>query len=70
MKHTNDTAADRITHQLELVPCPECAMPAEVERRDILGSTSGLMEMIKIRCLDRHWFYMPAESLSPYPAGP
>jgi hypothetical protein len=65
MTPANTSRPDR-SEGVELVPCPVCEMPAEVERRDVLGSTSGLFEMIKIRCLERHWFYMPATSLTPY----
>jgi hypothetical protein len=67
MNFRKQASSELVQRQLDLVACPECAMPAEVERRDVLGSTSGLVEMIKIRCLDRHWFYMPVSSLS---AGP
>ncbi|MDQ3899567.1 MAG: hypothetical protein M3319_03655 [Actinomycetota bacterium] len=43
------------TSALELVSCPECHAPCEVEWR------SG--ELAKIRCLARHWFLMPEEGL-------
>ena len=49
---------------LELVACPECGQPAEIEWRDHLGSTHGAVEHLKIRCLDRHWFLMPADMLT------
>ncbi len=48
---------------LDLVGCPECGAPAEVSRRDALGSTDGLIEHVFVRCVDRHWFYMPASML-------
>ena len=48
---------------LELVACPECGRPAEIEWRDHLGSTHGPVEHLKIRCVDRHWFLMPADML-------
>jgi hypothetical protein len=55
-------------HQLALVPrelviiaCPECGTPAEVEWLTLLPSTAGLVEHLKIRCVQRHWFLMPAD---------
>ena len=49
---------------LRLVACPECGAPAEVEWADEVGSTSGPLELVKIRCLSRHWFLMPSEGLA------
>ncbi|MEO7234803.1 MAG: hypothetical protein ABIW80_05465 [Lapillicoccus sp.] len=49
---------------LRLVGCPECGAPAEVEWTDEVGSTSGRLELVKIRCLERHWFLMPSEGLA------
>jgi hypothetical protein len=48
---------------LELLSCPECHAPAEVEWRDVVDSTDGPVEHVKIRCLHGHWFLMPAERL-------
>ncbi len=49
---------------LRLVGCPECGAAAEVEWADEVASTSGPVELVKIRCLERHWFLMPADGLS------
>ena len=38
--------------------------PAEIGWRDHLSSTHGAVEHLKIRCLDRHWFLMPADMLT------
>jgi hypothetical protein len=35
-----------------------------VEWRSQASSTSGAVEHVKIRCVDRHWFLMPSELLS------
>lgn len=43
--------------------CPDCEAPAEVEWSDEVASTSGPLELVKIRCLNRHWFLLPAEKL-------
>jgi hypothetical protein len=43
--------------------CPECGMPAWVEWGDAVTSTSGAVELAKVRCFSRHWFLMPADRL-------
>ncbi|GAA1545601.1 hypothetical protein [Nocardioides humi] len=45
---------------LEVVPCPECERPAEVVERCFLIGTDGPVEHVRIQCVDRHWFLMPA----------
>jgi hypothetical protein len=54
----------RPAKDLELVACPECGNPAEIEWRDEVDSTHGAIEHLKIRCVDKHWFLMPADMLS------
>lgn len=56
-------ASERAPSSLELLSCPECHAPAEVEWRDVVDSTDGPVEHVKIRCLHGHWFLMPAERL-------
>jgi hypothetical protein len=48
---------------LRLVACPDCGSTAEVEWQSTLNSTQGPVALMKIRCLDRHWFMMPRDSL-------
>jgi hypothetical protein len=43
--------------------CPECGMPAWVEWADEVPSTSGTVELGKVRCIQRHWFLMPLSGL-------
>lgn len=51
---------------LMLVACPECGATAEVEWQATGGTTAqGLIAMVKIRCLNRHWFLLPREGLVP-----
>jgi len=57
---------------MELVICPACGEPAEVEWRQRESGPRGLarrcdgsldvddMSLVKIRCLYRHWFLLPA----------
>ena len=52
-----------MTDDLELVVCPECAAPAEVVDRFALPSTDGAIEHVKVRCLVRHWFVLPAAAM-------
>jgi hypothetical protein len=48
---------------LTLVICPDCQATAEVEWQSTLQSTRGPVVLVKIRCLYRHWFLMPADGL-------
>ena len=54
---------DDHNNRLDLVVCPECAAPAEVVDGFALPSTHGPVEHVKVQCLGRHWFLMPASSL-------
>ena len=47
----------------ELTACPECSAPAEVTEVVSLGSTDGPVGHARVRCVRRHWFFMPAERL-------
>jgi hypothetical protein len=52
---------------VQLTCCPECDGIAEVEYRTVLESTSGPVEHVKIRCINRHWFKMPVSYLDSVP---
>ena len=54
------TAATRLP---VLAGCPECDAPAEVEHMATLSSTSGRMAHVRVRCVRRHWFLLPAEDV-------
>ena len=47
----------------EIVSCPECGHAAEVVDRDFLSSAEGPVEHVRVRCVQRHWLFMPADSL-------
>ena len=48
---------------LILISCPECASPAEVTDRFVLGSTDGPAHHLALRCTGNHQFRMPVDSL-------
>lgn len=43
------------------IDCPDCGAVAEVTPYAELGSTSGRVAHVTIRCVFRHWFLLPAE---------
>jgi hypothetical protein len=43
--------------------CPECGQPAEIWHRNVLWSTDGPIEHVRIRCVGKHTLFMPAEYL-------
>jgi hypothetical protein len=49
---------------IDMTICPECGEPAEVQDRSVLESTSGPVEHVKVMCVRRHWFLLPAEMLT------
>ena len=49
---------------LDTTTCPECGAVAEVTDRAVLESTAGPVEHVRVVCLDRHWFLLPAESVT------
>lgn len=50
---------------MQIIGCPEdgCDMPSEVIARQVLESTDGPVEHVKIRCLAGHWYFMPVDRL-------
>jgi hypothetical protein len=46
-----------------IAACPECGAPAEVESRGSVNATDGPVALVKVQCLFRHWFLMPAAML-------
>jgi hypothetical protein len=52
------------TAALPVIYCPGCGMPAWVEWRDAVSSTSGAVVHVKVRCFARHWFLLPEDRLT------
>jgi hypothetical protein len=48
---------------VEIVDCPECGAPAELESWSSLPSTGEQLEHVKVLCIGRHWFLMPRDVL-------
>jgi hypothetical protein len=49
---------------MEILDCPTCAAPAEVEWSSSLDSSAGPVEHVKIRCVAKHWFLLPRDMLT------
>jgi hypothetical protein len=50
---------------MEILSCPECGAPAEIEPRGSCFSTDGPVAMVTVLCARRHWFLMPRDMLDP-----
>ena len=50
---------DGSSTDLELVACPQCGAPAELVSEGWLDSTEGPVEHCRVRCVRRHFFFMP-----------
>jgi hypothetical protein len=48
---------------VQLTVCPQCAAPAEITDRFVLGSTDGPVAHVTVSCVRRHRFTMLAERL-------
>lgn len=48
---------------LRVTGCPECGVPAEVVAEGRVGSTSGPVAIVRVRCAARHWFLMTEDRL-------
>jgi hypothetical protein len=45
------------------VHCPECGAVASIEWE----ATFARVQHLKVRCIHRHWFLLPADLVSEYP---
>ncbi|MBO0845083.1 MAG: hypothetical protein J2P22_06670 [Nocardioides sp.] len=48
---------------MDMTSCPECGAIAEIVDRHVLQSTDGPIEHARVRCVDRHSFFMPTAGL-------
>lgn len=49
--------------------CPECGAAAEVVPEGCAESTDGPVELVRLWCIERHWFLLAADSLPATLAG-
>lgn len=52
------------------VGCPECGAPAEVVPEGAADGTEGFVDVVRVWCVERHWFLMSADRLAGYEPGP
>jgi hypothetical protein len=60
---------DEKPHNAELTPgallnCPTCGLPAEITDRFTLAGAPEPVEHVKLMCVRRHWYTLPADVLS------
>jgi hypothetical protein len=49
--------------ELEIIGCPECDAPAEVLTWVSVSDSGGVVEHVRVRCVQRHWFLLPRDLL-------
>jgi hypothetical protein len=49
---------------LEIIACPECGLPAEISDWGTVSSTAGRVEIVRITCVQRHWFITSSDRRS------
>jgi hypothetical protein len=53
-----------------LVNCPTCGLPADITDRFTLEGAPEPVEHLKVVCVRRHWYTLPAEMLPVNPPMP
>jgi hypothetical protein len=48
---------------VEIVGCPQCDASAEVIDEGTAASTHGPVDMVRVVCVNRHWFLMTRDHL-------
>jgi hypothetical protein len=48
----------------DIIACPQCSAWARITERFWLGSTAGLVEHVKIGCVNNHWLTPLAETVA------
>ena len=49
---------------MQIIGCPECDATAEVLDHGRVGSTGGPVDVVRVVCVERHWFLMALDGLS------
>ncbi len=48
---------------MQIIGCPECDATAEVIDTGTAASTDGPVDIVRVRCVNRHWFLMTRDAL-------
>ncbi len=48
---------------MEIIGCPECDAAAELIDEGTLPSTAGAVQVVRVVCVNRHWFLMACDGL-------
>jgi len=48
---------------MRIIGCPECDATAEVIDAGTAASTSGSLDVVRVVCVNRHWFLMTDDAL-------
>jgi hypothetical protein len=56
--------ADVTTAYLKFASCPDCSMIATAQWAGRLDSTEGPITHVRVTCVHRHWFLMPADTFT------
>lgn len=46
-----------------ITECPDCGLAAEAVDEGQVESTDGPIGLVRVGCVSRHWFLMPADRL-------
>jgi hypothetical protein len=55
---THQTVAP--TDTMQISACPECGLAAESVDAVAVASTSGPVDLVRLVCIQRHWFVVPS----------
>jgi hypothetical protein len=55
---------------MHLIGCPECDATAELTVEGTAASTDGPLEIVRVVCVNRHWFLMNRDALRLEAGGP
>ena len=64
MRATTTTSDGSDADPMRIVACPQCGLAAEIVDQAVVASTSGPVDIIRLVCVQRHWFLMPLDRLT------
>jgi len=48
---------------MHIIGCPQCDATAELIKVGTASSTDGALEIVRVICVNRHWFLMNRDAL-------